>query len=269
MLLALGLIIPAAPVFSDANCATPSAKLLIVGTYHMDNPGLDAINVHADDVLSERRQREIEELVDKLARFRPTKIAVEGAASDKKFWQTRYEKYVSGEHTLTRNEIEQIGFRLAKKLGHAAIYPIDYQMMMSGLRYDEIDFSRRKPPSAPAPSASPSEPRQLTEAELLLRRRTVLENLREANDPARAAQGHSGYFGNLLPTDDPAIYAGADLVANWYKRNLRMLANLAAITDFERDRVLLIVGSGHLHILRDFAIHAPYFCVEDTNAFLK
>jgi hypothetical protein len=50
-----------------------------------------------------------------------------------------------------------------------------------------------------------------------------------------------------MPSDNPAIYAGADLVTNWYKRNLRILANVARITDFKaHDRVLLLIGAGHL-----------------------
>jgi len=32
---------------------------------------------------------------------------------------------VAGTHELTRNEIEQVGFRLAKKLGHRTVYPVD------------------------------------------------------------------------------------------------------------------------------------------------
>jgi hypothetical protein len=50
---------------------------LILGTYHMDNPGLDSYNVEADDVLSQRRQAEMAELLDRLERFAPTLIALE------------------------------------------------------------------------------------------------------------------------------------------------------------------------------------------------
>lgn len=262
------LLLTSFPTFAaDPNCAAKSAKLLILGTYHMDNPGLDAINVEADDVTSPRRQAELEQLAERLARFQPTKIAVEGARSETDYWRGRYEKYVKGEHTLSKNEIEQIGFRLAKKLGHKAIYPIDFPMMMGGLRYDEIDFSLQK---KKAPAAEPAKPRQLSEAEVRLRKLTILENLREMNDPARAATGHYPYLDHLLPkAGSVQLYEGADLLTNWYKRNFRMFANLARVTDFERDRVLLIVGSGHLQILRDLAHDAPYFCLEEATAYLQ
>ena len=51
--------------------------VMILGTYHMANPGGDAVNFEADDVLAPKKQRELQQLVKPLARFRPTKIAIE------------------------------------------------------------------------------------------------------------------------------------------------------------------------------------------------
>jgi hypothetical protein len=33
-----------------------------------------------------------------------------------------YPDYLAGKHELTRNEIEQIGFRVTKELGHKTVY---------------------------------------------------------------------------------------------------------------------------------------------------
>jgi len=43
----------------------------------MGNPGLGMYNVRADDVLSSKRQQQIQEVVERLKLFNPTKIAVE------------------------------------------------------------------------------------------------------------------------------------------------------------------------------------------------
>ncbi len=135
---------------------------MILGTYHMDNPRLDAKNLEADDVLLPKRQREITELVEKLARFNPTKIAIEAPYSEKTQWNNRYKKFLAGEHKLTRNEIEQIGFQLAKRLNHQTLYPVDFPMMMSGLRYDEVEFPKPKP----APSSAQNGNEAKTTAQL-------------------------------------------------------------------------------------------------------
>ncbi len=58
----------------EQSCDGTSAKIMILGTYHMGNPHLDGRNLEADDVLLPKRQREIAELNEKLARFNPTKI---------------------------------------------------------------------------------------------------------------------------------------------------------------------------------------------------
>ncbi|MDQ4123217.1 MAG: DUF5694 domain-containing protein [Acidobacteriota bacterium] len=256
----------------DTSCSDKSAKLMILGTYHMDNPRLDAKNLDADDVLLPKRQREITELIEKLARFNPTKIAVEAPYSEKVRWNDRYKKFLTGEHKLTRNEIEQIGFQLARRLNHGAIYPIDYPMFMSGLNYDEIEFPKPKPTPLTTNNGNTKkpEPPPLSEGDLLLRRSSVTEFLLLMNNLEKARKDHGeNYLQQLLPNDNPAIYESADRIANWYKRNLRMFANINRITDFPNDRILLIVGSGHLTILRDFALDSPQFCLVEAETYLK
>jgi len=52
------------------------AEVMVLGVYHMANPGRDIFNTQADDVLAPKRQREIAQLIDVLKKFHPTKIAV-------------------------------------------------------------------------------------------------------------------------------------------------------------------------------------------------
>ena len=73
----------------------------------------------------------------------------------------------------------------------------------------------------------------------------------------------------MPPTDSVYIYQGADLLTNWYKRNIRIFTNLNRIIESPTDRVLLIIGSGHSKILRDFAIDSPKTCLVDANIYLK
>jgi hypothetical protein len=81
---------------------------------------------------------------------------------------------------------------------------------------------------------------------------TVTRYLARLNEDDRVMKNNAGYMQMLKNIDsDGVLYAAADRVSNWYKRNLRMFANINRITGFaSRDRVLLIVGSGHLRILK-------------------
>ena len=254
----------------ETSCTDKSAKIMILGTYHMDNPGLDAINTNADDVLLPKRQSEIVELIEKLARFNPTKIVIEAPFDAKANWDNAYKKYVAGEFKLGRNEIYQIGFRLAKRLNHQSIYPVDYPMLMSGLRYDEVDFSKSKPNPPAAGNETKATPQVLSEEDKLLRRSTITEIHRYMNNEEKFSKSHGeNYLLNIAPDDKFAIYERADQVSNWYKRELRIFANINRVTEFPHDRILVLIGSGHLKIQRDFALDAPQFCLIDAELYLK
>jgi len=154
--------------------------------------------------------------------------------------------------------------KVARAAGHKTIYPIDFPMLMSGLRYDEVEIKQKE-----ASSASATVSRTLTEDEVRLRQRTIQENLQRLNDPAAIASGHAAYMDLLKPDpQNPALYEKADLLTNWYKRNIRMMANLRRMSQ-PGDRVLLVVGSGHLAILRDLAAASPDLCLADTMRYLK
>ena len=60
---------------TKANKPAP-IQVMILGSYHMDSPGLDQVNIQVDDVTQPKRQREIAALVEQLVRFAPTKVAV-------------------------------------------------------------------------------------------------------------------------------------------------------------------------------------------------
>src|SRR5689334_1114361 len=76
----------AATLFSIACAAQTTARpeILVLGTYHMVNPGHDLYNMQADDVQSPKRQQEIAELIETLKKFHPTKVAIEADLGSKK-----------------------------------------------------------------------------------------------------------------------------------------------------------------------------------------
>jgi hypothetical protein len=260
---------PAAAQAADA-CAADRSPIMILGTYHMANPGLDAANIETDDVLSPRRQKEMVDVTERLARFRPTKVMLESPYSSP-VQQQRYEKFLAGEYQLSRNEIDQIGFRLARRMNLKSVTAIDYPMMMSGLTYDEVEFkpAPKGGVSGGAP-AKPQQPRKLSDEEQLLRRSSVAAYLHHMNDAARAEQQHLPYMDLFKPDpESTALYARSDLLTNWYKRNHRMFANVVRKTERPTDRVVLLVGAGHLKILRDLARTMPGMCLVNAQDYLK
>lgn len=233
----------------------PAAKpeILILGTYHMANPGRDIFNMRADDVLSPKRQKEITELLEVLKKFKPTKVAIE---SD--IWSKRrtdeYANYLAGKHTLTQNEIEQIGFRLAKEMGHAKIYPVDTDgdfPMGRVMNYAKANGRKEQLDATMAGWGA-----LVKEQDEYLQAHTILEVLGLMNSDTRAARDLGLYF-ELVRYGDPGDPAGADLLAAWYQRNIRIYQNIVKLIDSPNERILVVYGSGHLGWLRQNVASDP------------
>ena len=74
------LLICAAPSVLSAQTSPPRIKILIVSTFHFGETS-DVNKTGFPDLLTEKRQKEIAEVVDSLAEFKPDKIFVENEPS--------------------------------------------------------------------------------------------------------------------------------------------------------------------------------------------
>jgi len=79
---------------------------------------------------------------------------------------------------------------------------------------------------------------------------TITQFYQYINSDEYTRLSHSFYLDMAVVGKDDN-YAGADLVADWYKRNLRIYRNLQAIALKPEDRVLILYGAGHAKILQD------------------
>ena len=221
-------------------------EIMVLGTYHMSNPGHDIHNMQADDVLSPKRQQEITQLLEALKRFHPTKIAIEADVLGKRAPQ-QYSDYLAGKYALTRNEIDQIGFRLANELGHRAIYPVDVDGDFPWQRV--VNYAKANGIADKFEAINGGWGTLVKEEGDFLGSHTVLETLQFMNADARVARDMGLYF-SVVRYGDPFDYAGSDLLAAWYQRNIRIYRNIVALIDSPNERILVIYGSGHLGWLR-------------------
>jgi hypothetical protein len=233
-----------------AETAPPRAEVLVLGVYHMANPGRDVFNMQADDVLAPKRQAEIAQVIEALKKFHPTKVAIEADVYSERV-PKQYADYLTGKYTLSRNEIDQLGYRLAKELGHTKIYPVDadgefpFQRLMnyakgSGHQKDVDVLTNEIGTMVKAQND-------------YLTSHTVLETLLYMNADAKVAED-VGFYYREGQIGEPGDWAGADLVADWFRRNMRIYTNVMRLIDSPNERILVIFGAGHLGWLQhDFA----------------
>jgi hypothetical protein len=94
--------------------------------------------------------------------------------------------------------------------------------------------------------------------------RPIGETLRFFNDPSHVDPTHEPYVVQATVGAGDG-YIGARVVADWYERNLHIFANLAAVAQ-PGERVLLIIGGGHVPILRDLVrVHPDMELVEAVD----
>jgi len=240
------------------------AQVMFLGVYHFANPNLDVVKSNFPDHLSEKKQQEIAEVLDLLAKFKPTKIVVE-APPEQTSVQTNYQAYLRGEYQLTANEIHQIGYRLAKTLGHTQVYPADHRL--------DFDFNSIMAAAQETNNKYFLEtvPKVLAEVEAMQKRQaqmTVRDALAELNEPAMQDRTKEFYL-QMARVRSKDKFVGADVLAQWYQRNFRILTNLTQIIDSPQDRVLVIFGQGHIPYLRDGIKANPDMQVVEVIDYLR
>ncbi len=239
----------------------PMAEVLVLGTYHMANPGRDIFNMEADDVLTPKRQAEIRELIDVLGRFRPTKIAIEADSDSPRIEQ--YQDYLEGKYELSRNESDQIGFRLGKELNLPKIYGIDADGDFPFLAVQ--DYAKAHGREKELDSLMAQVDKTVQDENEFLKSHSILQMLLQMNSRESVHRNLAGYA-LLAHFGEEYNYPGARLLTEWYQRNMRIHTHLLNIIE-SGDRVLVIFGAGHLGLLRQAVQADPTLTLRTIEDF--
>lgn len=97
--------------------AQQKVKVHLIATYHMGGT-TDAMKVDSekDNILGSERQKQLSALLDILQKKDVEKIYVENTPDKQKFWDSIYTAYYTKKPVTLRNEIFQIGVKLAQRL---------------------------------------------------------------------------------------------------------------------------------------------------------
>lgn len=258
------------PTGFPAACGSGEVQVMLLGTYHFANPGRDVIKQDFDDVLQPRRQAEVEDLARRFAAWKPDRIAVEWPWSFMDSTAARYARYQAGTLAPSRNEVVQLGFRIAAQLGHSAVYPIDDDSFLD-LNDSLRAVDRRRPDFKRSRDSIVSILQATADSvNAWMRGTTIVQHIRRLNTDEALHGGNSlGMFGGYLSAGEATNYGGPQFLAKWYERNLNMAHNLTRIIAPGVRRILVIVGSGHVPPLRNILDEAPQFCPVSPLLYLR
>jgi hypothetical protein len=270
--------IPAAAQNSDPFADVPRADVMLLGTFHFDDLGLDDYRPQFPwDPMTPVHQREIENVVTRLAAFAPTRIAVEWPVARQPELDSLYAAYLDGRLTLGPNEVQQIGFRLGKRLGHALLYAVDVQGRAYEPGMTDAEYNARVARLMEGADAALVARQQRMEMRYTVLHRTadslkttmpLAEYLAGENTRDEIMRGHGQYLIGGFRIGRDGDYLGPDMRTRWYNRNLRIFHNLQRIAHPD-DRVLLIIGAGHLPVLHHAVDASPEFRLVDVVPYLR
>ena len=244
-------------------------QVMVLGTYHMANPGQDIANMQADDVLTPKRQKEIAAVSKALATFNPTVVAVERQSPAPSYIDEGYASFTDETLRTTRNERAQIGYRVARLAGLDTVYGVDEQPSDG-----EPDYFPMGKLSAHAKETGQADKlgALFGYAQSMVERfgkmqetASVADLLIEANTgELSSAEFYYGLFEYDRGEDQP----GAELQAYWFMRNAKIFSKLLQVAE-PGDRVLMVYGAGHKHWLEHLAEETPGVTMVDPAPYLE
>lgn len=257
---------------------TEKIKVYLLGTFHF------AQTDSTYNVLDENHQKSIEDLCEIIANQKPDKIFVERQPEYE--FQNKidslYNIYIKMSRPLkARNEIYQVGFRAAKKLGHKKVYQCDHPGQYGRFNRATIDYATKNN------QTDILEAKRLgtvlryddkVDEDSIMNSTSLLEYIQWINSPEVMTTSHASYLTNYPQIgsndyynyDDDFTLIGAELTADWYNRNIMIYSKMINQVEYGKDKsIFLLMGGDHIPIIKSFFDANPYFKVEETSRWLK
>lgn len=236
---------------------------MVLGTFHFQGSA-DIIQSDSGDLMSTQKQQEIDDIINKLSKFEPTKVAVEAEKKKNEYLNKNYHDYINGSFDLSVNEVHQLGFKLGKVLNLETIYGIDWLENIGQKSINEVlDWADQNQVDLYNTIIND----YLPKLNINFSDFTILESLKKLNEKERTKIDHQAYM-QISKIGDEDDYVGIDWVRWWYQRNLIIYKNVLDLIENNNEKILLIIGAGYKHLITQFLSESGEVMVEDLNNYL-
>lgn len=248
------------------------SKVMILGTFHFNDGGYDSFKPKFSvNIRSEQRQKEVNELLQLLSKFNPTKVAIESMPPRQQFHDSLYTEFLNDRYKPGENEIYQIAYRLAGMMHHKKLYPIDApaREYITTLNVDSLILANHQEKYSDSIYSDLFFAMYAKEDSL----KSILplkSMLAYTNNPERLQLGLGHYLIGDFKVGADGYYPGPDGATAWWNRNLRIFSNILQLAaESNEERIFVLIGAGHLQILRFLALSCPEIEFVDAYDFLK
>ncbi|RWU07331.1 DUF5694 domain-containing protein [Pedobacter chitinilyticus] len=252
-------------------------KVLLLGTFHFDSPNLDLVKTNPFDVV--KGQQELEKITDQIKKFNPTKIFIEWNYDEQGELDTLYNLYKEGKFLdfvkqkypgnkfYQESEIFQLAFRAAKKCDNAQLYAIDIQTKFP---FDEVMKAIQEARQDQLAQTIQDKIAKMGKKEDEDRKKYNLTQLLLAKNTAQARKNdYSDYVSLFNKAGKLHDFRGANLVSEWYRRNLLMYSMVQKNVTPKDERIMVVLGAGHIAVLKQLVDLDQNMKAVDLHEVLK
>ena len=238
---------------------------MLIGTFHYHNPGADVAKTKSFDVLSSSAQSELEEISERIKAYNPDQVLVEWPYDEQQELDSLYQLYLEDNYFTNdslsdfykKNEIFQHAFPVAKKTGLKSVQAVDYH---------NTDFPFDSLMTVATEQNQTALQKQFTDGIA-----KFTQGFDEKIESGASLLDITYYlnseelrkFSNEFQTQTPLLvgdrdnFVGAYLASEWYRRNLYMWSLAQKATQPGDQRIMLLMGSSHIALIKDFIDKNP------------
>jgi hypothetical protein len=247
--------------------AQQKIKIVLVGTMHFEPSTSDVYKNEAVDLKNAARQKQIKEVVDKFATFKPDQVCVERVLSYQKKLDSTYQAFLAGKYTLSDNEIDQLGMNTAKTMGLKQLTAIN---RFGNFDSDTVtNYAKQNGQMATMQQLDIYSKAFVGEINSNMTTLSIKDFLIYINSK-KALQDNLGFYLKFMSKigkgDD---YVGSKLIADWYTTNINIYTNILRAVKPTDKAILVIFGQGHIPILKHLFENNDDFEVVEVATILK
>ena len=241
-------------------------RIALLGTMHFTPSSQDTYS-NEKFILSDSKQKEIDEVIKKLAAFNPDQVCVEVPVENQEGIDRQYSDFLKGKYELELNEIDVLGFQTAKLLKLPQVACINY---LGNFDMEPVnDYALKNGQQPLLDDIGKHGTKLINDMNEKQNSLTVSQSLIYLNSKEALNQNLSFYTNNVVKVGTGKDYPGAELVAEWYKTNLHIYANILRVIKPSDKAILVIFGQGHIPILKHLFMSNPDYEVVEISELLQ
>ena len=254
-----------------------SKEVLLIGTFHYNNPGADVAKIKSFDILNKKTQLELQDMSSRIKHYNPTKLFVEWSYNKQAELDSLYQLYTKDQYFTNdslsdfylKNEIFQLAFRIAKENNLNKVYAMDYKETSFPFEAVMEDIEKNKQSELKETiedgiNKFTSEFDNKIEAGI-----SLLELTYYLNSPEM--RSFSNHFHNNIMllaggTDD---FNGPFLASEWFKRNLYMWSIIQKNIQESDERIVVLAGSSHAAMFEIFINENENWSIKELREVME